>query len=126
MMIENGDESYFEACRRVFRGRPETYRIELYIEHADRERGSAQHFYRLANACLDGGSVPLWRTGVAIALTRSHDSATSVHHRCDALRRLGDWAAWQDAEWPTKREDLPPNVDRWWDGVEDLAGKRWC
>ncbi len=122
-MTTNNVAFYFEACRAAFRDLPETHRIDLYVAHASRERENPVHLYRLANACLDGGSIPLWRWGVALALTRPHDSDKSTADRRDALKRLGDWNGWQDVSWPTNPEFLPPGVDRWWDGVEDLSGK---
>jgi hypothetical protein len=122
-MTDNGVDTYFEACHLAFQDRPEAHRIALYIEHATRERGASWPFYRLAAACLDGGSISLWRQGVRIALTRAHDTPQCIDVRREALRRLGDWSGWQDVPWPTKGEDLPPTVDRWWDGSEDLSGK---
>ncbi|HTD60282.1 MAG TPA: glycosyltransferase family 9 protein [Gemmatimonadaceae bacterium] len=99
------------------------HRIDLYLAHADRERGNPVHFYRLANACLDGGSIPLWHEGVALALARPHNTTRSLDDRREALWRLGDWNGWRDVRWPTNPDDLPPVVDQWWDGVEDLSAK---
>ncbi|HTD60281.1 MAG TPA: glycosyltransferase family 9 protein [Gemmatimonadaceae bacterium] len=123
MMTHNGVDTYFDACRITFRDRPETHRIDLYVAHAERAREDPVHFYRLANACLDGGSIALWHQGVSLALGRLHETTRSRDARREALGRLGDWSAWQDRGWPTDPTDLPAVVDRWWDGAEDLSGK---
>jgi hypothetical protein len=123
MTTANGVETYCDACCVAFQDRPEVYRIDLYAAHARRDSDNPVHLYRLANACLDGGSIPLWHDGVALALTRPHETARSVDDRRAALRRLGDWSAYQDHPWPTGPDFLPPVVEAWWDGVEDLSGK---
>jgi hypothetical protein len=122
-MIPNDVDQFFEACRAAFRDRPENHRIDLYAAHASQDSENPLHLYRLANACLDGGSIELWREGVAFALSRSHDTVLSKWNRRAALRRLGDWSAFQDEPFPPDPRDCPPVADRWWDGVEDLSGK---
>ena len=94
MAADNELDAYFEVCRGTFKDRPETHRIDLYTEHADRERESPGHFYRLAKACMDGGSVALWRRGVDLVLLLTHATVSSIEDRREALRWLGDWSAW--------------------------------
>jgi hypothetical protein len=127
--VSDGVDSYFEACRAVFGDRSETHRISLYISHADRDRDSPVHLYRLANACLDGGSLELWHRGVSLALTRPHDTSRSLRERWEARLRLGEWGDWQDLGW---RIDYPPPcVDassipgayNQWEKLEDLGDK---
>jgi hypothetical protein len=67
-------DAYLETCRTIFADRPEAHRIALYSGVADRERQTAVHLYRLAGACLDAGSVPLWSRGVRLAFEQPHDS----------------------------------------------------
>jgi hypothetical protein len=130
MSVIGDQDTFLEACRATFAGRPETHRIALYARVADRERDTPIHLYRLANACLDGGSVPLWTRGIWLAFELPHDSQRARFERREARIRLGDWGGWQDlACWENDPDfgkgnvTCPPEGYTWWDGREDLSGK---
>jgi hypothetical protein len=123
-------DRYLESCHTTFADRPETHRIALYASLADRERHTAVHLYRLAGACLDGGSVALWTRGVRLAFTYPHDTRRALFERREARIRLGEWAGWQDLAFREDDPDFqkdnlscPPGGYTWWDGTEDLSGK---
>jgi hypothetical protein len=126
----NGLNDYLVACRRTFRDALEINRIDKYVELADRERSTPIHLYRLAKACLDGGSLALWRRGVALASTLPHDTPRSFCERGEARLRLGEWSAWSDLEsmiyhpdWGVSSASELSWTCKRWDGIEDISHK---
>jgi hypothetical protein len=127
-----GDDlsSYLEACRNTFRGELEVDRINLYCELIARDPHTPVHIYRLAKACLDGGSLALWRRGVALTSAMTHDTPHSLCDRGDARLRLGEWDAWDDLEsllyhpdWGISNASTLSWTRGRWDGTEDLSQK---
>jgi hypothetical protein len=121
---------YFQDCLAAFRDRSESHRITCYVALADRDPGTPVHFYRLAAACLDGGSRALWQRGVELASQLPHDTPRSQCDRGDARLRLGEWSAWRDLEWREYHSDWGIShasslswTHRRWDGTEDLSNK---
>lgn len=126
----DGIDAYVDACRATFASCPERHRIALYARLAEGERDTSRHLYRLAGACLDGGSTALWSRGVRLAFERPHTSRQLLFERREARIRLGDWTGWQDlACWENDPEfgkgnsTCPPEGFTWWDGHEDLSHK---
>lgn len=123
-------EEYLVACRTTFDNCPEADRIALYTQYAERDRDAPTPLYRLAKACLDGGSRQLWHRGVALAMTLVHDTPRSLCERGDARLLLGDWGAWHDLESRAYHPDWGVSGASWlswararWDGAEDLSDK---
>lgn len=121
---------YLGACHEVFRERPEVDRIALYADRVQREPHSPIPIYRLAAACLDGGSLALWRQGVSLAQSYPHETPRALFERSLVKLRLGDWSAWRDYEarvynpdWGLSRASSFTWRHRIWDGTEDLADK---
>ena len=121
---------YLRDCQQTFCAALDMDRIDQYVDLVARECKTPVHLYSLAKACLDGGSLTLWRRGVALASTLPHDTPRSLCDRGDARLRLGEWDAWEDLEsllyhpdWGVSvASDLSWTCKRW-DGIEDLSQK---